>query len=76
MEFFRFTRDIPFMRHALTFNIVSLITFAAAVFFLVFNGLNLGIDFRGGTVIEVTYAPPMDPMRREMGFGKTQYARR
>ena len=60
MEFFRFTRDIPFMRHALVFNVISLITFALAVFFLVFNGLNLGIDFRGGTVIEVTYAHPVD----------------
>jgi preprotein translocase subunit SecF len=60
MEFFRFTRDIPFMRHALVFNVISLITFAAAVFFLVFNGLNLGVDFRGGTVIEVTYPHPVD----------------
>ncbi|HSV20943.1 MAG TPA: protein translocase subunit SecF [Casimicrobiaceae bacterium] len=60
MEFFRFTRDIPFMRHALVFNVVSLITFAAAVFFLAFNGLNLGVDFRGGTVIEVTYPHPVD----------------
>src|SRR4051812_5180279 len=60
MEFFRFTRDIPFMRHALVFNVISLITFLAAVFFLVFNGLNLGVDFRGGTVIEVTYPHPVD----------------
>ena len=60
MEFFRISRDIPFMRHALVFNIVSLITFAAAVFFLAFNGLNLGVDFRGGTVIEVTYPHAVD----------------
>ena len=33
MEFFRFRRDIPFMRHALVFNVISFITFAAAVFF-------------------------------------------
>jgi preprotein translocase subunit SecF len=60
MEFFRISRDIPFMRHALVFNIISLVTFVAAVLFLAVNGLNLGVDFRGGTVIEVTYAHPVD----------------
>ena len=56
MEFFRIKRDIPFMRHALTFNVISLVTFLLAVVFLATKGLNLGVDFRGGTVIEVTYA--------------------
>jgi preprotein translocase subunit SecF len=35
MEFFRIRRDIPFMRHALVLNVISFVTFAAAVFFLV-----------------------------------------
>ena len=60
MEFFRISRDIPFMRHALVFNVISLVTFVAAVIFLAVNGLNLGVDFRGGTVIEVTYGHPVD----------------
>ena len=60
MEFFRISRDIPFMRHALVFNIISLVTFVAAVIFLAVNGLNLGVDFRGGTVIEVTYGHAVD----------------
>ena len=60
MEFFRISRDIPFMRHALVFNIISLVTFVAAVIFLAVHGLNLGVDFRGGTVIEVTYGHPVD----------------
>src|SRR5438270_6819486 len=60
MEFFRFTRDIPFMRHALVFNVISLITFLAAVLFLATRGLTLGVDFRGGTVIEVAYDHAVD----------------
>ena len=60
MEFFRFTRDIPFMRHALVFNVISAITFLAAVLFLATRGLNLGVDFRGGTVIEVEYGHAVD----------------
>ena len=55
MEFFRFRRDIPFMRHALVFNIVSFVTFALAVFFLLTRGLHLSIEFTGGTVLEVEY---------------------
>ena len=60
MEFFRISRDIPFMRHALVFNVISIITFVASVVFLAIYGLNLGVDFRGGTVIEVTYGHAVD----------------
>jgi preprotein translocase subunit SecF len=60
MEFFRIRRDIPFMRHALVFNIISLLTFVVAVFFLVTRGLHLSIEFTGGTVIEVAYTQPAD----------------
>ena len=60
MEFFRIKRDIPFMRHALVFNIISLITFLAAVFFLFSRGLHLSVEFTGGTLLEVTYAQPAD----------------
>ena len=56
MEFFRIQRDIPFMRHALVFNIISFLTFALAVFFLVTRGLHLSIEFTGGSLIEVQYA--------------------
>jgi preprotein translocase subunit SecF len=60
MEFFRIRRDIPFMRHALVFNIISLITFLAAVFFLTTRGLNYSIEFTGGVVIETSYADPVN----------------
>jgi preprotein translocase subunit SecF len=60
MEFFKIRHDIPFMRHALAFNVVSLITFILAVFFLVTRGLNFSIEFTGGTVIEVAYEHPAE----------------
>jgi preprotein translocase subunit SecF len=60
MEFFRIRRDIPFMRHALVFNGVSLISFLLAVFFLVTRGLNLSVEFTGGTVMEVRYPQAAD----------------
>ncbi len=60
MEFFRIRSDIPFMRHALWFNVVSLLTFLAAVFFLATRGLHFSIEFTGGTVIEVGYAQAAD----------------
>ncbi|MDR0672297.1 MAG: protein translocase subunit SecF [Zoogloeaceae bacterium] len=56
MEFFRIKKDIPIMRHALVFNIISLITFALAVFFLAARGLNFSVEFTGGTLVEVHYA--------------------
>ncbi len=60
MELFRIKKDIPFMRHALVLNAVSLVTFLAAVFFLFSRGLNLSVEFTGGTVIEVSYEQPAD----------------
>ncbi|KPK19577.1 MAG: protein translocase subunit SecF [Betaproteobacteria bacterium] len=60
MEWFRISRDIPFMRHARIFNIISIITFAVAVGSLSIRGLNLGVDFTGGTVMEVAYADAAD----------------
>src|SRR2546423_1645913 len=60
MEFFKIRHDIPFMRHALAFNVVSLVTFLLAVFFLATRGLNFSIEFTGGTVIEVNYERAAD----------------
>jgi preprotein translocase subunit SecF len=60
MEFFKIRKDIPFMRHALIFNAISLITFVLAVFFLFSRGLHLSVEFTGGTVMEVSYSQPAD----------------
>ena len=60
MEFFKIRRDIPFMRHALTFNVISFATFALAVFFLFSRGLHLSVEFTGGTLMEVNYTQATD----------------
>jgi preprotein translocase subunit SecF len=77
MEFFRIRRDIPFMRHALVFNVISLLTFLAAVFFLATRGLHLSIEFTGGIVMEASYAQTADvgKIRTEvekLNFGDVQ----
>jgi preprotein translocase subunit SecF len=77
MEFFRIKKDIPFMRHALVLNAISLITFLAAVFFLWHNGLHLSIEFTGGTVMEVNYpqTAPLENIRtnvEKLGYTDTQ----
>jgi preprotein translocase subunit SecF len=77
MEFFRIRKDIPFMRHALIFNAISALTFAAAVFFLLHRGLHLSIEFTGGTVMEVRYphAAQIEEIRKTidtLGFSDNQ----
>jgi preprotein translocase subunit SecF len=60
MEIFRIKNDIPFMSYGRLTTAISLITFVLAVFFLAQKGLNLGVDFTGGTVIEVSYPQAAD----------------
>ncbi|MCQ9617166.1 protein translocase subunit SecF [Paenalcaligenes niemegkensis] len=69
MEFFRITRTIPFMRHALVLNLISALFFLAAIFFIGTKGFNLSIEFTGGTVIEVNYdePAPLDTVREAIG---------
>ncbi len=68
MEFFKIRRDIPFMRHALVFNIISALTFLIAVALLAVKGLHFSIEFTGGTVIEVNYdhAADVDGIRKTL----------
>ena len=77
MEFFRIRRDIPFMRHVVVLNVISFVTFALAVFFLTTRGLQLSIEFTGGTLVEVQYEQTADIERTRgvvegMGFGEVQ----
>ena len=70
MEFFKIQKDIPFMKNALAFNLVSFITFAAAVFFLFSRGLHLSVEFTGGTLMEVAYSQPVDVNQVRDTIGK------
>lgn len=74
MEFFRIKRDIPFMKYARVTSLVSLATFLLAVVFLVWKGLNLGVDFTGGTVIEVRYGAPADIQKIRQHLAANGYA--
>ena len=74
MEFFKIQRDIPFMRHALVLNIISFVTFLAAVFFLTTRGLHLSVEFTGGTLMEVSYSQPADLEAVRGGIAKLGYS--
>jgi len=72
MEFFRIKNDIPFMSYGKLTTSISLITFVLAVFFLATRGLNFGVDFTGGTIMEVSYpqAANIESIRQTMdGLG-------
>jgi preprotein translocase subunit SecF len=74
MEFFRIRKDIPFMRHAVVFNVISLLTFLLAVFFLFSRGLHLSVEFTGGTLIEINYAQAANLEKVREGLGKAGYS--
>ncbi|MEI7612454.1 MAG: protein translocase subunit SecF [Betaproteobacteria bacterium] len=74
MEFFRIKKDIPFMRHALVFNVISLLTFLFAVFFLFSRGLHFSVEFTGGTLVEVNYAQAAKLEQIRDGLSKAGYS--
>ncbi|ABS76878.1 protein translocase subunit SecF [Coxiella burnetii] len=60
MEFFKANTKIPFMRQRKWAGIFSAIIFLASIITLAVNGLNLGLDFTGGTQVEVNFTKPVD----------------
>jgi preprotein translocase subunit SecF len=77
MELFKIKKDIPFMKNALVFNVISFVTFALAVFFLFSRGLHLSVEFTGGTLMEVSYSQPADLQKvrgtvATLGFSEVQ----
>ena len=73
MEFFKIRRTIPFMRHALVFNIFSLLTFVLAVVFLATKGLHFSVEFTGGTVMEISYKDTAEVDRIRDALDKAGY---
>jgi preprotein translocase subunit SecF len=77
MEFFRLKKDIPFMTYARSTAILSAVTFALAIFFLITRGLNFSVEFTGGTVIELHYPAAVGPAAVQStlvtaGFGDSE----
>ncbi len=68
IRFFDVDRVIPFMRYGKITTTISLATFFFAVWALWAKGLNLGVDFTGGTVMEISYSQPahLDKIRASL----------
>jgi preprotein translocase subunit SecF len=77
MELFHIKRDIPFMRWARSTIFVSLLFIFGSIALLATKGLNLGVDFTGGTVMEMGYpvaadVPAIRAVLARNGFGDAQ----
>ena len=80
MEFFKFKKDIAFMKHASLLNVLSIFVFIASIIFISYKGLHFSIEFTGGTVIEVSYesGAPIEEIRAKLkreGFEDFQVQR-
>ncbi len=69
MEFFKTQTNIDFMGQRKWAAMFSIVLFIASIVSFLVYGLNLGLDFTGGTQIEVTYPQPPDiqQIRQELG---------
>jgi preprotein translocase subunit SecF len=77
LELFHVKQDIPFMRWARSTIYFSVFCIVAAIALLATKGLNLGVDFTGGTVMEVSYpaAANIPAVREHLaknGYGDAQ----
>ena len=62
------------MRYAPVFNVISLVTFILAVVFLFTKGLHFGVEFTGGTVMEVNYGHAANINQVRDVLGKAGFA--
>ncbi len=68
MEFFKYTRTFNFMGKSKIAMVFSIILVLASYALLATKGLNYGVDFAGGTIVQVKYdtAAPIDTMRDKL----------
>jgi preprotein translocase subunit SecF len=74
MEFFKKTPTIPFMEKRFWAYAVSVILILGSLLLLLTRGLNFGIDFTGGVVIEVHYPNDVDRDRAEQVLDESGFA--
>jgi preprotein translocase subunit SecF len=68
MEFFKYTKELNFMGKSRFAIIVSVLLVLISYAILATKGLNYGVDFAGGTIIQVKYtsAAPIDEIREKL----------
>jgi len=74
MELFHLKRDIPFMRYARSTIFFSVFFIVASIALLATKGLNLGVDFTGGTMMEMGYPAAADVTSIRNHLAKNGYA--
>ena len=74
MEFFRIHKTIPFMHYRHVLNLISLVSFIVAVFWIFTHGLAFSIEFTGGTQMEVRYpsAANTEQVRHDLKAGSNE----
>ncbi|MBN2783048.1 MAG: protein translocase subunit SecF [Campylobacterales bacterium] len=68
MEFFKYTKTFNFMGKSKLAMVFSIVLVLASYALLATKGLNYGVDFAGGTVVQVKYnsVAPIDDMREKL----------
>ena len=68
MEFFKYTRTFNFMGKSKKAMVLSILMVLASYALLATKGLNYGVDFAGGTIVQVKYdtTAPIDTMRERL----------
>jgi len=72
MEFFKYTKTFNFMNKSKSAMIFSVTLLVISYALLAFKGLNYGVDFAGGTIVQVKYEKeaPIDTMREKLKSNK------